>query len=249
MNSERTVEVSGTQPVVELRDSVARIYSSLRMLIVDGGIAPGERMNIERIAREHDMSPTPVREALRQLESEGLVVYSPGRGYRTTPVLDLTGLRAVFEFRMLVEPWAARSAAADRMTNPAQELAALLSRFESDARSGGDVRQAMLVHDTNFHKTVLAATDNPVVQQAYRQTHCHLHVFRFHRVDLSGEATIAEHRAIWRAVKACDPDAAEIEMSEHIRHSYERSVRSVRPADGPSELSSLAAPVSPGRFV
>lgn len=218
----------------ELGAAVMEVYEALRAPIVDGTIPPGERMNIDAIARRLGVSQTPVREALQRLEADDLLVYTPGRGYRTTPVLDLEGLRSVFEFRLLVEPWAARAAATDRLSNPTEALEAELVAFENVAARDVDVRQEMLGHDTRFHATILAATGNQVVQSAYAQTHCHLHVFRLYPVDIDGAITIAEHRRIVAAIRDCDPAAADRAMTEHIRGSYDRSAEAF--AEHRSEL-------------
>ena len=202
--------------------AVTRVYHALRMPILDGEIPPGERINIDAVARRLGVSQTPVREALQRLEGDDLLVYTPGRGYRTTPVLDLAGLRSVFEFRLLVEPWAARAAATDRLSNPAGALAEELDGFAAVAQ-GENVRQDLLGHDARFHATILRATGNRVVQAAYAQTHCHLHVFRLATVDPDGARTIAEHGAIVEAIRDCDPAAAEQAMVTHIRNSYGRS--------------------------
>lgn len=204
--------------------TVTRVYNALRVPIVDGEIPPGQRMNIDAIARRLGVSQTPVREALQRLEADDLLVYAPGRGYRTTPVLDLAGLRSVFEFRLLVEPWAARAAATDRLSNPGAALDEELRAFGHEAR-GENVRQELLGHDTRFHAMILAATGNEVVQSAYASSHCHLHVFRLYAVDVNGERTIEEHKRILDAIKGCEPDAAEAAMVEHIRSSYLRSAQ------------------------
>lgn len=204
--------------------TVTRVYNALRVPIVDGEIPPGQRMNIDAIARRLGVSQTPVREALQRLEADDLLVYAPGRGYRTTPVLDLDGLRSVFEFRLLVEPWAARAAATDRLSNPGAGLDAELRTF-AEVAGGENVRQELLGHDTRFHAMILAATGNEVVQSAYASSHCHLHVFRLSAVDVNGERTIEEHRRILDAIRECDPEAAEAAMVEHIRSSYGRSAQ------------------------
>ena len=214
--------------------TVAKVYAALRMPILDGELPPGTRINIDAVARRLGVSQTPVREALQRLEGDALLVYTPGKGYRTTEMLDLAGLRSVFEFRLLIEPWAARSAAADRLTNPADRLDEELTAFELAASAKKDVRQQLLLHDTRFHDIVLAATENEVVRQAYTQVHCHLHVFRLYQVDEDGLITIEEHRKIWEAIRACDADAAEHEMLGHIKNSYARSAQAFStPSPGP----------------
>ena len=109
----------------------------MRAAILEGEIAPGTRINIDAVARSLGVSQTPVREVLQRLEGDNLVVYSPGRGYSTTPLLGLAELRSLFEFRLLVEPWAARSAAVDRLANPAAALGKELTGFRKTMASSG----------------------------------------------------------------------------------------------------------------
>ncbi|KRE91737.1 GntR family transcriptional regulator [Arthrobacter sp. Soil764] len=195
----------------------------MRASILDGEIAPGTRINIDAVARSLGVSQTPVREVLQRLEGDNLVVYNPGRGYSTTPLLDLPELRSLFEFRLLVEPWAARAAAVDRLANPAGTLEKELAGFrDAMKRSSKDLRQDLVAHDTRFHDAILAASGNPVVRHAFAQTHCHLHTFRLYPADVDGAITVAEHTAVREAIEACDPERAEAAMTTHIRNSFDR---------------------------
>ncbi len=209
----------------ESGNAAVRVYGWLREAIVDGTIPPGTKINIDQVARDVGVSQTPVREALQKLEGDGLLDYRPGRGYTTTPVLDIEGLNALFEFRFLIEPWAARVVASDRMTNPADELDAELERFARRISENGDLRQVVLAHDSVFHALILSATGNPVVGQAFAQSHVHLHLFRLFSVDTDGSIAMEEHAKISDAIRRCDADGAEIAMREHIRGSYGRSAR------------------------
>ncbi|MBT2552122.1 GntR family transcriptional regulator [Arthrobacter sp. ISL-5] len=216
--------------------AVSDVYSSMRAAILEGEIAPGTRINIDAVARSLGVSQTPVREALQRLEGDNLVVYSPGRGYSTTPLLGLAELRSLFEFRLLVEPWAARSAAVDRLANPAAALGKELAGFRETMASSGDLRQDLVAHDTRFHDTILAASGNPVVRHAFAQTHCHLHTFRLYPADVDGAITVAEHTAVRDAIEACLPEQAEAAMAEHIRNSFDRFAQAF---EGHAELSPL----------
>lgn len=206
----------------KVKAAVSDVYTAMRASILKGEIAPGTRINIDAVSRSLSVSQTPVREALQRLEGDNLVVYSPGRGYSTTPLLDLAELRALFEFRLLVEPWAARSAAVDRLANPATALEKELSAFRDAMRNGSDLRQDLVAHDTRFHDAILAAAGNPVVRHAFAQTHCHLHTFRLYPADVDGAITVAEHSAVREAIRTCQPDRAEEAMAEHIRNSFTR---------------------------
>lgn len=198
------------------------VYSAMRTSILKGEIEPGTRINIDAVARSMGVSQTPVREVLQRLEGDNLVIYTPGRGYSTTPLLDLAELRSLFEFRLLVEPWAARSAAVDRLANPAGALEKELSAFRDRMQNSGDLRQDLVAHDTRFHDTILAAAGNPVVRHAFAQTHCHLHTFRLYPADVDGAITVAEHSAVREAIRTCQPERAESAMAEHIRNSFTR---------------------------
>ncbi|GAA3315214.1 GntR family transcriptional regulator [Arthrobacter ramosus] len=205
-----------------VKAAVSDAYPSMRASILEGQIPPGTRINIDAVSRSLGVSQTPVREALQRLEGDNLVVYSPGRGYSTTPLLDLAELRSLFEFRLLVEPWAARSAAVDRLANPAGALGNELAAFRSAMQSAGDRRQDLVAHDARFHDTILAASGNNIVRHAFAQTHCHLHTFRLYPADVDGAITVAEHSAIREAIQACEPEQAEAAMAEHIRNSFGR---------------------------
>ncbi|MGN7147366.1 GntR family transcriptional regulator [Arthrobacter sp. SAFR-179] len=203
--------------------AVPDVYTAMRASILDGEIAPGTRINIDAVARSLGVSQTPVREVLQRLEGDNLVVYNPGRGYSTTPLLGLPELRSLFEFRLLVEPWAARAAAVDRLANPAGTLEKELAGFrDAMKRSSKDLRQDLVAHDTRFHDAILAASGNPVVRHAFAQTHCHLHTFRLYPADVDGAITVAEHTAVREAIEACDPERAEAAMTTHIRNSFDR---------------------------
>ena len=201
------------------------VYSALRQSILDGEITPGTRINIDAVSRRLGVSHTPVREALQRLEGDNLLRYYPSRGYSTTPLLSLAELRSLFEFRLLVEPWAARSAAVERLSNPSGALRTELAALEGHIDDTARLRQDLVAHDARFHDLILAAAGNQVVQQAYVQTHCHLHMFRLYPADLDGRITLMEHQGIHEAIAARDPDAAQDAMSEHIRNSFYRFAR------------------------
>lgn len=226
--------------------AVSDVYAAMRASILEGELQPGARINIDAVSRTLGVSQTPVREALQRLEGDNLVVYNPGRGYSTTPLLSLSELRSLFEFRLLVEPWAARSAAVDRLANPASALKKELSAFQAIMKSSDDLRQDLVAHDTRFHDAILASAGNPVVRHAFAQTHCHLHTFRLYPADVDGAITVTEHSAIREAIRACEPDQAEAAMADHIRNSFERFARAF---EGHPELSPLAPSDQPRKHI
>lgn len=84
------------------------VYESVRALVVDHAAAPGQRINIEALARRLEVSPTPVREALARLESDGLVRKRPLAGYPAAPLLSRGEFDELVEMRLILETAAAR---------------------------------------------------------------------------------------------------------------------------------------------
>jgi DNA-binding GntR family transcriptional regulator len=99
---------SGTGPSSTL---VERAYNHLQAMLMGLEIAPGERIAIDKIARQLGISQTPVREALSQLEAEKLVSKMPNVGYRASPQMSRDEVRDLYTLRQLIEPYAAARAA------------------------------------------------------------------------------------------------------------------------------------------
>jgi DNA-binding GntR family transcriptional regulator len=199
------------------------VYQAIKRLIMDGVIPARGRLSIDQLARDLRVSSTPIREALVRLESEGLAQKEPLRGYSATPILTLEQVADLFEFRGLIEPWAAARAAQRR--NDAG-LARLRSEMDSvGTPPAGDSYvdyQDLAGHDDRFHRQIAELAGNPQLLRAFARTHCHLHLFRLRYTTRLGNATIAEHREIAAAVAAGDPDAAYAAMESHLVRARER---------------------------
>lgn len=213
-----------TTPPIQTTDntSTESVYERIRSRILHESIAPSSRINIDAIARELAVSPTPIREALKRLQGDNLVVQEPGRGYRTTAVLSADEMRELFEFRLLVEPWAAKVAAQDRLQNPGYTLEREIEGITALISEQQDIRYELMDHDIRFHDAILRSTGNEVLRAAYAQTHCHMHAFRLHPGERTGERTVAEHRVLRDAIRAHDPERAEQAMKDHLTAAYLR---------------------------
>ena len=132
----------------------------------------------------------------------------------------------------------------DRLSNPSATLRAELEVLEGQVDDTINGHQDLLAHDARFHDLILASAGNPVVQQAYVQTHCHLHLFRLYPSDLDSQVTLTEHRGIRDAIAAADPTAAEEAMSAHLRSSFHRFARAfgAEPTALPSAALARTAP-------
>ena len=203
------------------RSSTSDVYELLRQKILEHSIPPATKVNILQLSKELGVSSTPVREALRLLQGDNLLVATSNKGYATTETLDRNGVRDLFELRLLIEPWAARIAASNRLQNPGLDLQEEIKSFNPKSSS---IQHEMFGHDTRFHTAILASTENETVIQAFEQAHCHLHLFRMFRDDWDWKTSIAQHKAIARAIANGEPAAAEEAMREHLNSAYSRFI-------------------------
>ncbi|WP_199435018.1 GntR family transcriptional regulator [Qaidamihabitans albus] len=203
------------------------VYETVKTLVMDHVVRPGARISIDGLARELDVSPTPVREALARLESEGLASKEPLRGYRATPLLSRRELDELYEFRQLIEPWAARRAAEKIDRHTAAELRAEMA--SAVAPKGTDYRdyRALAAHDARFHSLLARLSGNDQVRIAFERTHCHLHIFRLYFASDIGFEAVTEHRTIAEAIIRGAPDAAEEAMSTHLDNSRTQRLHTV----------------------
>ncbi|MFK3980754.1 GntR family transcriptional regulator [Micromonospora sp. NPDC050397] len=199
------------------------VYQAVKRLIMDHLIPPQGRLSIDQLARDLRVSSTPIREALVRLESEGLARKEPLRGYSVTPILTLDEVDDLFEFRGLIEPWAAARAARQRNESG---IARLRAEIESvGVLPYGDSYadyQDLAGHDDRFHRLVADLAGNQHLLDAFARMHCHLHLFRRRYSTPLGSATVAEHREIAVAVVAGDPDAAYAAMETHLDRARQR---------------------------
>lgn len=125
-----------------------KAYSALHEAIISGALEAGQRLRIEELAAQLGMSHLPVREAIRQLESRGLVEHIPHRGGRVTEI-SLNDLRELYEARLLIEPEIIVRSAETFSEEDAIAARAALARY-AEASTQGHIAEIWAAH-TAFH--------------------------------------------------------------------------------------------------
>ena len=195
------------------------VYRALRHGIVHGDLAPGERLRSDALASELRVSRTPVREALRKLEAEGLVAHSGSRlVVRALSEQDLTEL---FYVREALEGMAARLAAENATPSEIAELYELLEDMAAVVRRGDAGAMRRLTGE--FHQSVCRSSHNGRLLQSLQTLLDH--VRQMQTSTLYGEgrpaAALNEHRALVEAIAVRDADRAEQLAREHRRRTLE----------------------------
>ena len=193
-----------------------RIHDRLRTAILAGDLAPGTPVIEAEIAARLGASRTPVREALRRLEAEGLL---EPRGMRGTVVRELReeDVACVFEIREALESLASRRAA--RTIRPAH--LDKLDEHVAAMRDAVDDPSEMERQDTAFHDLILMVANGERLKRMLTELREELIAYRF--LSLSElerrQATIVEHEAIVAALRAHDEDAAAQRTAQHIANA------------------------------
>jgi DNA-binding GntR family transcriptional regulator len=199
------------------------VYEAVKALVMDHVIAPGARVSIDGLARQLGVSQTPIREALARLESDGLVTKEPLRGYSATPLLTRSEVDDLFQFRLLIEPWAAARAAENATRDDHARIAAeIASCPEAPPSDAYEAYKALAAHDHRFHTLLAVLAGNRQLRVALERTHCHLHIFRLYSAGGGGSQTLAEHQRIAAAVTRGSASSAEQAMREHLECARDR---------------------------
>ncbi len=195
-------------------------YQALHQRIVRGQLAPDTPLMEPALCEELGISRTPLREALRRLASEGLVVMPRNRRARVTPI-DAQELEHLFEVEAGLEGLAA-GLAASRMTNTElKRLESLQERLERLLVKGD--RNAYFELNQRIHGLIVAGAKNPVLEETHRGLLGRLERARYLALDRMGrwEESTDEHRAILEALTDRDGERAGRLLAEHVRHTGE----------------------------
>lgn len=208
-----------------LSDDVA---SRRRAAILSGAFAPGERLREEQMARALGVSRGPVREALVELERQGLVVINRNRG-AVVAQLSRNDLEELYTLRLAIEELAIRRAAV--FSDP-QRNAAMQYRIDEMqmALERGITEQQAAELDLQFHDLIYEAANHRRLNDAWTNMRPQIHILLLNRnladVDFR-EMLVSGHQALLDDIVHADPDRAALTLHEHLGGSYERVSRSL----------------------
>lgn len=200
-----------------------RVFHTLREDILSGKYKENEELREVSIGEELGVSRTPVREALRQLELEGLVKIIPNKGAYVTGITN-KDVADIYAIRSLLEGLCARWATENITEAQIDQLEEVLLLSEFHSRKKQDEKENHVVAlDGSFHEILYEASNSKILHHLLSDFHRYVKIARKTSVEQKdrAEKSIAEHRAILEAIKAKDADLAEKLANEHIRHVVE----------------------------
>ena len=195
---------------------------NLRGLILDGRYKPGEKLDPDNIAKEMEVSRTPVREAIRSLEPEGLIVYRPHHGAFVTKI-SVNDVLEIFEVRSLLEGEVLRQVALLVSDETLNDLKHSLDETEKKLEAGDF--DSFAQHDETFHETCLSYAENSLVQGILKGLRNRIAFVRQYAAARPGDHMIEalkEHSQILDAMRKRNADDAAGLMQVHLSNSARR---------------------------
>ncbi|WP_201308811.1 GntR family transcriptional regulator [Puerhibacterium puerhi] len=219
-----------------MRDDV---HDALLAMLLDGRLEAGASLSIDQLARALGVSPTPVREALVELEATDLVRRTAHRGYQVAPPISAEQAAELADARLIVEPAAAALAAqlrdpgllpGLRAAQRAHEEAAVAVRgWDGTTRDRNGLPAPLMPYfraDWAFHQTILDHCGNRYVRSMVVGLRASVQRMRqnVERGPEDTELAVAEHGAVLAALETGDGDAAAAAMRAHLDAVRDRSV-------------------------
>jgi DNA-binding GntR family transcriptional regulator len=208
-------KLSALRPPGGHRTLAERAFATLHEAIVTGVLTPGERLPIEELAEVLEMSPMPIREALRLLDSVGLVENIPHRGARVTQ-LSIDDLREVYEARLALEPLAVRHAAENFTDEDASRATEALAAHVKASRQR-ELGRIWSTH-TAFHFALYDAANSRWMSRLIRPLWESSERYRFAMlpVRMNLDKRRSEHERILQACIAHEAPLAARELHNHL---------------------------------
>mgnify|MGYP002853607190 FL=1 len=206
------------------------VFNALRQAIIEGEFQPGERLMEVTLANKLGVSRTPVREAIRMLELEGLVVMVPRKGAEVAKI-TVKDLKDALEVRMAMEALSVRLACERIDEKGKEELKAACIKFKEAINS--KLVPAIVEGDEAFHNVIYKASKNNKLinitqnlrEQVYRYRVEYVKDFLYH------DNLVREHDLITMAILKGDADTAEKIMKEHIYNQEQIVIKNVTNAE------------------
>ena len=193
----------------------AAALQELRSAIEQGRLSPGQRIRVGELVDLLDMSPTPIREALRLLQADGLIVYEAHHGMVVRPHPG-DQLEDINMMRRLLEPEAVRLAVENASPLELRQMAKLNGRFEIAAASELPTAGSL---NLDWHRAVYAASGSRLLVEAITRLWGLMPRLTMWAPSRA-QPSIAEHAAIMAAIEARDPGAAAEAMRAHLDSAF-----------------------------
>ncbi|WP_175614476.1 GntR family transcriptional regulator [Piscibacillus halophilus] len=192
-----------------------QFYHMIKKMIFDGEYQPGERINETQLAREHQVSKSPIREAIRILEKEGLLIVEKSKVIVYEP--NIKDVKEVYFCRQALESFAVRLTTQIASKSEIQQIEDTLDRTEQALKNGEDSKIILSLNE-QFHSLILKFTKNSRLQKQVDDLNSLVHYFRI--LNFTGEHRaediLNQHKQIFAHIKNREDEQAASAMIKHL---------------------------------
>lgn len=223
-------------PIQRNKSLHQQTYEALRSSILSGQLAPGDRLVETQLAHQLQVSRTPIREAIRQLQREGLVKADSSGGLRVTAISALDAMQ-LYDCRLALEQLSvieacehANQSQIDRLAQYVTEAEDLLTLNNAQSLSLDTRADQLLDLDYHFHRLIAEGANNPWLVFLLDQVFDKMALLRMEttRHDPEVLEVRLEHRQIYQAIAQRDRSAASEAIQEHLTASKVRVIQSIQ---------------------
>lgn len=226
---DRSTALASVPADAPAQPSYNRLRDLIRADIIAGRLPSGARLKVADLALRYASSGIPVREALQQLQGEGIVIITPNRGARVRQI-DEQFIRNIHEVRALVEPYLIRWLARHRSEAQLAAMEAALHRY--DQAVAENAASLWRSRNREFHNLCYNGhyNDEALVMAARHNDVIGAIAARFPPTRTRALQASAEHWAILQKVRAHDEDGAALIVAEHVRHAGQHMIERIQAA-------------------
>jgi DNA-binding GntR family transcriptional regulator len=202
-------------------------YDIIKNMIILREIEPGKKINEEHIAKEIQVSRTPIREALCRLENEGIVKIIPRRGAFVSDLTE-TNVREILLIREVLEGLVVRLAVENMDEETLEKLRKALEKVSTLPEKDRDLINYTR-SEVDFHAILLSASNNQMLKNMMEIVNAHLQIIRLRTVVIPERAqkTVGEHQQIFKAIENGDTTSAEELMRKHVQSVREVALKNI----------------------
>lgn len=193
------------------------VIELLREAIVTGKYVPGERILQDELIERFNFSATPIREALQQLEAEGVLEHCPHKGVRVADV-HLEEVKEIYQIRVVLEALATRLAVPYLSNSDFEQLQKLEKEIETHIEKGALYELSLINY--RFHMLIFEATNMSELCRIIQSLWTKFPMDTLHILPGRAKKAAKEHRLIIDSLKSGDADLASKRAQEHIEHAF-----------------------------
>ncbi len=225
---------------------VDQIESIVRLDIMDGEFAPGQRLRFSDLSAKYGVSATPLREALQRLAAQNLIDWDPRLG-ATVAAVSAPELRDIYWLREMLEVVALRRSLERGGEDWIRGITDAWHTYEATERPGPGASRAVLVAwseaHRDFHESIFAACDSPWLLRFVATLADHSERYRLMSAKDTKRDTNKEHALIFRAAIARDPDESAAALSLHLANTVAAVERTAQVSIEQTSTSGSVVPV------